>query len=190
MGANAEANTVVFTAKDGHKLALPLDWALEHGAVVATRINGDMLSEVIGSSNQLWMAGVPAKYFIRDIVSIDFLNLEEPPAPPSFEPTDRDFVNRPNVAVKGPYLCSVGDEITFEGWADDYDKRIVAVEVSLNGGASWTVLETPGTDAARMLTWRFVYTPKAPGTYLLQARAVNEDGKKSPICAEHCFQAS
>ena len=59
-----------------------LAWALEHGAVVASRVYGDLISEVMGASNQLWLAGVPAKYFIRDIVSIDFLQLDEPPAPP------------------------------------------------------------------------------------------------------------
>lgn len=181
-------NTVVFTAADGHKLALPLDWALDHGAVVANRVNGDILSEVMGASNQLWMAGVPAKYFIRDIVSIDFLELDEPPAPPSYETTDKDFINRPNVAVKGPFSCFLGDDITFEGWASDYDKRIVAVELSMDDGETWMTLDMPNTDAIRIVNWSFVYTPTAPGAYMLKARAVNEDGKASPICAEHRFE--
>ena len=182
------ANTVVFTAADGHTVSLPLDWAIEHKAVIASSINGEPVSAVMGSANQLWMAGVPAKYFIRDIVSIQFLDLEEPPAPPVYVPTDKDFVNRPNVAVKGPSTCFVGEPAVFTGWADDYDKRITAIEVSLDDGAHWRELATPGCDSDRLLTWSFTYTPQEVGLYMLKARAVNEDGERSPICAEVRFQ--
>lgn len=182
------ANTVVFTAVDGYALSLPLDWALEHKAVVASRINDEPVANVMGSANQLWMAGVPAKYFIRDIVAIDFLELDEPPAPPSFVSTERDYVNRPNIGMRGPFTCFVGERMTFSGWADDYDKRIVAVELSLDGGKSWNILKTPDCDSQRLMSWQFAYTPQEVGTYLLKARAVNEDGKKSPICAECQFE--
>lgn len=32
----------------------------------------------------------------------------------------------------------VGEPLTFEGYADDYDKAIVAMEFSLDGGTTWT----------------------------------------------------
>ena len=52
----------------------------------------------------------------------------------------------------------VGEPLTFEGYADDYDKAIVAMEFSLDGGTTWTRHATEGAQAGRVLSWTFVYT--------------------------------
>lgn len=182
-------NTVVFTAADGMKLSLPLDWALEHNAVVASRINGEELSGVMGSVNQLWLGGVAAKHFIRDIVAIDFLEMDVPPDPPRDVQTQTDFTNRPNVSAHGSRICTVGEPTTFSGYADDYGKRIVGVQFSLDDGRTWTTHEVPDAGCERLVQWRFVYIPHEAGSYLLKVRAVNEDGDVSPICAEVPFDA-
>ena len=57
----------------------------------------------------------------------------------------------------------VGEPLTFEGYADDYDKAIVAMEFSLDGGTTWTRHATEGAQAGRVLSWTFVYTPEKPG---------------------------
>ena len=83
----------------------------------------------------------------------------------------------------------MGEPRHFEGWADDYDKRIVGVEFSLDGGTSWTRHDTAGTDAVRWVWWTFEWTPVEEGMFQMMVRAVNEDGKVSPIAAVHNFQA-
>ena len=140
-------NTVTFTASDGMEVAFPLDFLLERGAILADKINGEDNADVMGCSNQLWIPGFPAKYFIRDIVGIAFSNEEEPPALPDFQDDGHDYTNRPNVSCKAEYVGYVGKPMLFEGWADDYDKRIVAVEFSLDEGTSLTRHETTGADA-------------------------------------------
>ncbi|MEY8563106.1 hypothetical protein AALA21_08690 [Eggerthellaceae bacterium 3-80] len=181
-------NTVTFTASDGMEVAFPLDFLLERGAIIADKINGEDIADVMGCSNQLWIPGFPAKYFIRDIVGIAFSNEEEPPALPDFQDDGHDYTNRPNVSCKAEYVGYVGKPMLFEGWADDYDKRIVAVEFSLDEGTSWTRHETTGADAVRWVWWTFEWTPDEEGVFRMLVRSVNEDGKVSPTPAAHQFQ--
>ena len=182
-----EANTVVFRARDGAEMRFPLKWLIEKGAVVADKINGEDISQVMHAANQLWIPGFPAKYFIRDIVGIEFLDEEEPPDIPSFAKTEDDYTNRPNVAASGPYVGTVGEPMVFRGWASDYDKAIERVQLSMDGGTTWTDCDTPGATAERMVFWSFTYTPETTGVYQLRARAVNEDGDVSPQPAVHDF---
>lgn len=184
----ANCNTVTFTASDGMKVAFPLDFLIERGAIIADKINSENIMDVMGCSNQLWIPGFPAKYFIRDIVAIDFTEEDEPPALPDFVDDGHDFTNRPNVSCKAEYVGYVGQTMRFEGWADDYDKRIIAVEFSLDGGEHWTRQSTEGTDAVRWVWWTFDWVPEEEGDYRMLVRSVNEDGKSSPTPAAHAFQ--
>ena len=182
------ANTVTFTATDGTVVSFPLDFLIERGAIIADKINGENIADVMGCSNQLWIPGFPAKYFIRDIAKIDFTYEDEVPPLPDFTDDGHDYTNRPNVSCKAEYVGRVGEPMLFEGWADDYDKRIIAVEFSLDGGTSWTRHDTAGTDAVRWVWWTFEWTPEEEGMFQMMVRAVNEDGKVSPIAAVHNFQ--
>lgn len=181
-------NTVTFTASDGKEVSFPLDFLIERGAIIADKINGEDISKVMGCANQLWIPGFPAKYFIRDIASIRFTQQDEPPALPDFEDDGHDYTNRPNVSCKAEPVGRVGEPMRFEGWADDFDKRIVAIEFSLDGGKTWTSRQTSGADAVRWVWWTFDWTPERPGSYSMHVRAVNEDRKVSPTPAVHAFE--
>lgn len=183
------ANTVVFTSMDGTRRAYPLDYLLAHDAMLVDTINGEPIATVLGARNQLWISGSSGKYFLRDIVSVEFEDWEEPPEPPSLEPSEDHFVNRPNVAVSGGARSgAVGEPIAFEGWADDFDKDIVAVEFSLDGGTTWTAYDTASTHAGMWVHWTFEYTPRAAGSYELLVRSVNERGDVSPVAALYRFE--
>lgn len=182
-------NTVAFTAADGRVERFPLDYLIEHRALVVDKIGGEDLSHSVGGANQLWIASSTARLFVRDIVKIDFLEEEVPPPVPAFEVKGMEFSNRPNVSAhvsnQGIHRC--GTPIEFEGYASDYDKAIVGVQFSLDGGTTWTNQETPGATADRLVQWSFSYVPRQAGTYLLKVRSMNEDGLVSPVCAEVRF---
>lgn len=194
MDQEPKANTVTFTSADGKTMAFPLDFLIERGAVIANKVNGEALEESVGGSNQLWIPGVAAKYFIRDIVKIDFSLEDEPPAPPSHDPKGVQFTNRPNVAAhlaeKAPLpdgTYPVGEPIVVEGYASDYDKRITAVEFSRDGGEHWTRYDTEGATAERVVYWSFEVMPETAGEHAYIVRAVNEDGQVSPVPATVLF---
>lgn len=183
-----QANTVTFTAADGKTQSFPIDFLLNHGAVIASKVNGDDVLSVMGAFNQLWIPGIPAKYFIRDIVGIEFSYQEEVPKLDDFVDDGRDFTNRPNVSVKAEYTGYVGEPLGFEGFASDFDKSIIAVEYSLDEGAHWTRHEIEGAVPEKWVYWYFDWTPRDEGMYRMLVRAVNEDGTCSPIPASHAFQ--
>ena len=181
-------NTVTFTCADGRVESFPLELLIERGAVLADKLNGQDVSAVLGSANQLWIPGLPAKYFLRDIVKIEFSNQETPPEMPKFENDGHDYTNRPNVSAKCEAVGYVGMPMTFEGWADDYDRAITAVEFSIDGGESWTRYDMPGVEIGRLVTWNFEWTPTNSGHHVMRVRSVNEDDKSSPIPALCMFE--
>ena len=189
-GVNEGANTLTITAEDGYQTSMPLSYALERDALLVYQIGGTPLSELQNSAVQLWMPSTVAKYFTRNVVDIQITTEEEVPALLTDAPADGELVNRPNVAILNyadGETFPVGGEITFEGYADDYDKAIARVEFSLDGGKSWTGYDTQGATADKWVYWFFNYTPEAPGTYALQVRSVTADGAVSPLASTIVF---
>ena len=181
-------NTVTFTAADGHVVSLPFKPLIDRGAVVASRVNGEDIFEVVRARNQLWVPGLPAKFFVRDIVDIRFTEENEPPVIPEFADDGHDYTNRPNVAVKAAFTAHAHEQMRLEGWAHDFDQAIVSVELSFDEGDTWTAYPTEGASAERWVWWRFDFVPRRKGTHKVTVRAVNAAGEKSPTPATHRFE--
>jgi DMSO/TMAO reductase YedYZ molybdopterin-dependent catalytic subunit len=91
-------------------------------------------------------------------------------SPPGFP----DFMSRTRVLRPGP--CRLGGR-AWSGYAP-----IARVEVTTDGGASWSVAElgeAPATPWA-WRSWRYDWTPE-PGRYALGARATDESGRSQPM---------
>lgn len=82
----------------------------------------------------------------------------------------------------------VGDAIVFQGYVDDFELGVSAVQFSLDNGLTWTSYKTAGAVAEKGVNWRFVYTPERPGRYLLKARAVDEEGCASLLVSGFAFE--
>ena len=82
----------------------------------------------------------------------------------------------------------VGEPIAFDGYVDDFDEGVSAIQFSLDDGATWTSYETAGAVAERGVNWRFAYTPERPGRYLLKARALDEQGRASSLVSGFAFE--
>ena len=87
----------------------------------------------------------------------------------------------------GTVCGAVGRPLVFEGYANDFDKAIRAVQFSLDDGKTWATHETVGTTSERNLYWRYEYVPERPGSYELLVRSVNQDGAASPYPARVAF---
>ena len=75
----------------------------------------------------------------------------------------------------------VGEPLEFDGYVDDFERNVSAMQFSLDGGATWTTYQTAGAVIDKGVNWHFVYRPERPGRYRLRVRSVNEDGRHSPL---------
>ena len=183
---DADVNTVTVKGSDGYGLPMPLTYALEQQAMLVYRINGQPLPE--NQRTQLWMPGMAAQYFTRDVADIMLSVSDKEPAIKEVPAEHRAKVAIVNYF--GDAAAPAGQPMTFEGYADDFGKAITAVEFSMDGGATWTAYETAGATSDRWVYWTFTYTPEEAGVYELQVRAVAEDGTVSPLASSLVFSVS
>ena len=175
-----DINTVVVTGSDGYSVSLSLERALEKNAMLVYKVGGEGLKPENGGPVQLWMPGAAANYFTRQVTDISFTTDD---AAAAAEPKTEQ---RAKVSVMNSFddvEFAAGSQITFEGYADDFDVAISAVEFSLDGGNTWTSCETPDVSTDKWVYWYFTYEAKDAGSYRLDVRSRTADGKVSPMAS-------
>ncbi|MEG0070995.1 MAG: molybdopterin-dependent oxidoreductase [Raoultibacter sp.] len=180
-------NTVTAYGADGFGQPLPLSYALEKNALLVYQVNGEEISTATDSSSlQLWMPETVARYFTRNIVNLELTREEKTPDVQVTDPCYRNKINILNYANDCAFHA--GDEITFEGVADDLGSPIAAIEFSFDGGKTWTSCETQGATADKWVNWQFTTSFKDKGDYRMTARAKTVDGMVSPLEATLLFK--
>lgn len=175
-------NTITFKSADGYGLAMPLQYVLDKEALLVYKIGDTELSAENGGQLQVWMPDTVAKYFTRQVTEIELT--AEAETPDIIQPAQThqvSIVNRFRDHFK------VGDMIGFEGYADDFNTPITAVEFSMDGGETWTSFPTEHTTARLWVYWHFDYQTETAGTYKLDVRAVAADGSVSPLASSLVF---
>ncbi|MEV1013902.1 sulfite oxidase [Micromonospora sp. NPDC049751] len=207
-GLGPDAVDVVFTGADhgvergveqDYQRALPVADALREEVLLAYEMNGAPLLPQHGAPLRLIVPGWYGMAHVKWLHSIEVRTTPfdgyqnavayrlrrdaddpgepvtriEPRAlvrPPGFP----DFMTRRRVLPAGP--CTV------DGRAWSGHAPVVAVEVSVDGGASWAQAEldpaTGGEFAWRR--WRYEWTA-TPGRYVLSARATDASGRTQPV---------
>ena len=181
-------NTVTAYGADGFGQPLPLQYALEKNALLVYQVNGEELSSSAGSSLQLWMPETVARYFTRNIVDIELTQEAEEPVLQGMDPCYRNKVNVLNYS--DGCVFKAGDEITFEGVADDLGSPIAALELSFDDGRTWTTCETTGATADKWVNWQFSTSFDEAGDYRMTVRARTADDLVSPLAATLLFTVS
>lgn len=167
-------NTVTAYGADGFGQPLPLRYALEKNALLVYQVNGQELKSTADSSLQLWMPETVAHYFTRNIVDISLTREAVEPEVQGVEPTYRNKIEIANKAEESTF--SVGDQVSFEGVADDLGSPIAAIEFSFDDGDTWTSCPTDGATADKWVNWSFTTSFDQPGDYHMIARARTADG--------------
>ncbi len=182
-------NTVTAYGSDGFGQPLPLRYAIEQNAMLVYQVNGQELkTSAEGSSLQLWMPETVARYFTRNITDIELTRQDNEPEIQQVDPCYRNKINLLNYADGCTFAA--GDEITFEGVADDLGSPITAIEFSFDKGKTWTTCETKGATADKWVNWQFATTFAEKGDYHMTVRAKTADGTVSPLEATLMFQVS
>lgn len=146
------------------------------------KIGGEYLDGGRGYPVMNWYEGVDAQSNVKQIVGyrvtsddIDY----DSRIPCGWHNEDGSFANKPNATIlKTPegLLIETGKPHTFEGYADAFDEKIVAVEFSMDQGKTWTRYDLGDTDVLRWVYWNFTWTPETDGSYVLTVRAITESG--------------
>ncbi|MDO5042981.1 MAG: molybdopterin-dependent oxidoreductase [Slackia sp.] len=191
---NEGTNGYTPKGNDGFGNLMPLECLEDAPALLVLEVNGQTLRPSQGYPVAVWVGGgAAAAEFPKYVTSINITteaNADKlwthPRHGSNVSPSqteDADLIFFPNAGVlnypTGVVLENqVGSQMTLEGYADAYHEPIAKVEYSLDGGKTWTTMETPGTDVNRWVYWRMNFTPQEAGSYHLKVRAYSqlEDG--------------
>jgi DMSO/TMAO reductase YedYZ molybdopterin-dependent catalytic subunit len=185
--------------------ALEVDHARQPEVLVAYEMNGAPLPMLNGFPARLVVPGWYATYWVKALATITVLDHrfagywmatayhipatpaahESPQAPaketvPISRMNVRSFFVRPDPDTRMP----IGQACELEGIAFDGGTGIRQVEVSSDGGGSWSAARL-GEDLGRFSfrRWHADWSPPARGEYRLQVRAVNNAGEVQPVQA-------
>ena len=180
--------------------SIPLAKAMDENTLVAYEMNGEPLPHFNGFPARVVLPGWTGTYWVKHITSIQavakpfdgfwmksayriptgkfpvidrFLTQETPANTPITEMV----VNSLIVSVASGQKVPVGQPLDINGVAWDGGSGIARVDVSTDGGRTWSMAEL-GPDHGRFSFRRFrsVVTPSARGTMTVMARASNRAG--------------
>jgi sulfite dehydrogenase len=179
--------------------SLPIDHARDGDVIIAYEMNGEPLPMLNGFPLRLIVPGWYATYWVKALSSITVLDqplktfwmdkaYRIPDNPDANEepqhlaavtvPINRMSVHAVFVRPEPEQKLRVGESFELSGVANDGGEGIRRVEVSQDGGKTWSDA-TLGTDLGKYSwrRWHAKWTPTARGSYRLMARATNGAGE-------------
>lgn len=183
--------------------SIPVEKALDSDTLVATHMNGATLTKHhgfparalvpgwIGAASCKWLTEIKVleSEFVGNFMSPGYRFPNQPVKPgDSVKPEDTHVLTGLNVksVISGPLNGShlrVG-KVTVHGAAWAGEDPIAKVELSTDGGTTWS-LATLGRERARYAwrLWSYLWNARR-GNYVIQSRATDDRGRVQPIEAE------
>ncbi len=182
-GAHSQATWVNFTAADGYTESLPVDAARRSTTLLAHSMDGAPLPSKHGFPVRVITAG---NYGMKNPKWLTSIELASQPAQGYWEHQGWNVEAGVQTMARfdtHPRQVAAGRALSLGGVAFAGDRGISRVEVSLDGGRTWSAaeLERPPSPAA-WVRWSWQWTPMQPGRATLMVRAV--DGKDTPQIAQ------
>ncbi len=181
--------------------SLPVWKAIEETTLIAYEMNGASLPHWNGFPARIVVPGWTGTYWVKHVTSImattksfdgfwmksayripvgkfpvvaRFISQETPINTPITEMVVNSLITSPADGT----LVKAGAPVTIAGIAWDGGYGIQSVEVSMDGGKSWTDAKL-GEDLGKYAfrPWSYRFSPKAPGKHVMMARATNGIGQ-------------
>jgi DMSO/TMAO reductase YedYZ molybdopterin-dependent catalytic subunit len=180
----AGAYDVVLTSVDGYTDSIRIAKALQPDTLVAYLMNGFVLPEDHGYPARALIPGIYGMKNVKWLARLDVVTSDHLGYWMERGWSDVAAYNT-HVRIDAPPVSTrpVDGKIVIAGIAFSGDRGISRVEVSTDGGATWTDAELEaaiGKQAWRR--WRYVWTPPATARHRLVARATDGTGQtQTPV---------
>ena len=180
-GADSTADWILFTCADGYTTAIPIAKAMDPNTLVAVYMNGGPLATAHGYPARIIVPGLYGMFHAKWVTKIEAVQGEFRGYWQQKGWTNSDDGNGRihTVAIIATPADNavVGQAVTIGGVAFGGDRGISRVEVSTDGGSTWTdaTLKAPMSGLTWVL-WTFPWTPPRGGSLRIVARAYDGGG--------------
>ncbi len=179
-GLESTADWVEFSCSDGYTVAIPLSKALDSATLLVLDMNDAPLEGRHGGPARIL---VPGKYgmfsakWVTRITAIQGEYLGYWQQPGKGWTNDGPIETEALIATPADGAVSSGP-VTIGGFAVSAADGISKVEVSTDGGSTWSTaqLRTPKDPRLTWVLWTFAWTPLSGGAYRVVARAYDGNG--------------
>jgi hypothetical protein len=177
-GVAPDAKYVVFHCADGYTVGVPLDRAMEPGAVLAYKMNDEQLPNEHGFPLR---AIVPGLYGMMNAKWITEIDLSDTVYLGYWQErgwTNDARINTTSIIYYPPPQSHASSTLPIAGVAFAGDRGISKVEVSTDGGNTWdTATLKPARSPYSWVLWAYEWTPPGKGSYTLKVRATDGNGQ-------------
>ena len=198
-GYTDEAKSLQIMAADGSHEDLTRDVFSQHidDIYIVYKINGHLINWEDGYPVWCWCSFESAGNSWKSVSDFVFADSSDPWLPnqngwhqQSDEWTQdgnerypsNSFYNKPQVGflnVKEGTVIETGQPYTIEGWSHGYDWTVKGIQVSLDGGASWTEYDFDDVDPQKVVNWYYTFTPQEDTAYVVRVRTICDNGRVS-----------
>lgn len=155
--------------------ALSVDWMQDHDVLLVYEIDGQPLRVQDGYPCQVWTGGTHAGNYKKQAYELTF-SAEEATMGLAEGHYLAIWPNQGIFFTQEGQIIDVAEPYTFEGFSYGYEKKIGAIEFSLDRGQTWASFATENTSDQQWVHWTYTFTPEQAGAYVLQVRSVTTDG--------------
>lgn len=149
-------------------------------AYIAYEFEGEPLTYEEGYPNVLWIMDGFAGVMNKATMEIEVVSSEiSEPDVPGCTKFDGNYDNTPSVGIcqlKEGQILPANEPHTFEGYAHAYQLGIANVEISMDGGETWTTFDTAESTDGKWVYWYFTWQPEETGAYVISVRTTSKEG--------------
>lgn len=173
-GVQEGAKCVSFISNDGAVSHYPIEEVMdpERLGMICYELNGERLRQTTGYPVVYKGSTRGANDERREIAEINVSDREVDP----HELHGNHEFTKPDVGIfdlRDGQIFVTGEPIQIHGYAECYNQKVEAVEISMDRGKTWKTFETPDSDRERLMTWTYDWTPQEAGSYCIYVRGVS-----------------